>query len=558
MKKDYVIGISAYYHDSSACLFKNGKLLFACEEEKFTGIKHDSSFPHNVLKFIIKTYRLDKDNIDAVCYYEDPKLKLKRVLSNSKKNWFKSPIFTIKSILNSILTNRKVIKEIKKYSDNIFFSTHHKSHAYYSFYTSNFKTSTCLSIDGVGEFETTTFGEFSLNDYKHRTIAEYPHSLGLYYSAMTAFLGFKPNEGEYKVMGLAPYGKAENYIDKVRKLIYYSDDELVCNMEAFCWDRSSKNMFTYKLSKILNLLPRGVDDKINTEHEDLAAAVQQRYEEVLFSIINTLPLFDENNNLCISGGCAYNGTANGKITEKTKFKSLWIPLAPSDAGSCIGACINYLVNNGKLTEKVNKNPFIGPIYNFDKYLPTVRGVKIFRISSSESLVRIVAKKINEGKVIGWYQGHIEFGARALGNRSILANPTIPNMKDRINKLIKKREGFRPFAPMVTKESQNIFFEMDDDVPYMNQIVKVKPKYMGALPAITHVDGSARVQTVYRHTLIHNLLLEFEKLSGVPILLNTSFNIKDKTMVLTPKDAIDTFKSTEMDILVMGNYIIYKT
>jgi carbamoyltransferase len=374
---------------------------------------------------------------------------------------------------------------------------------------------------------------------------------------MTAFLGFRPNEGEYKVMGLAPYGTSEKYIDKVRELIKYENDTLICNMDVFSWNRSDIYMFNYKLTNLLDLLPRSQNDEITQDHKDLAAAVQQRYEEVLFDIIETLPVLEKDENLCMSGGCAYNGTANGKITEKTGFKKLWIPLAPSDAGSCIGACVNYLVENNKLTEKINRNPFIGPIYMFDKYLPTVKGIKIFKISSSESLVRIIARKLSGGKVVGWYQGHNEFGARALGNRSILANPTIPGMKDKINKLVKKRENFRPFAPMVIKEKQNIFFKMDDDIPYMNQIVKVNPEYIDMLPAVTHVDNSARVQTVYKHTLTHDLLLEFEKLTGFPILLNTSFNIKDKTMVLTPKDAIETFKNTEIDILVMGNYIIYK-
>jgi carbamoyltransferase len=263
-------------------------------------------------------------------------------------------------------------------------------------------------------------------------------------------------------------------------------------------------------------------------------------------------------NLTLSGGCAYNGTANGKIIDKTHFTHLWIPPAPSDAGSAIGAVVHYLVKERKVRSKITRNPFLGPEYLYNDILNAISGSKFKVYKNEQQLREYVAKQLNDGKVVGWFQGHIEFGSRALGNRSILANPTIDGMKDRINKVIKKREGFRPFAPMVTKEKQEIYFEMTDDVPYMNQVVKVKEAYRNILKAVTHVDGTARVQTVYRYTAIHDLLKEFEKVSGYPILLNTSFNVKDKTMVLTPKDAVDTFYDTDMDLLVIGNYLIYKT
>ncbi len=253
----------------------------------------------------------------------------------------------------------------------------------------------------------------------------------------------------------------------------------------------------------------------------------------------------------------YNGTANGKIINESNFGVLWIPPAPSDAGSAIGAVIHYLVKEKKVRNKITRNPFLGPQYLYNDITKAVKGSKYKFYKNEKHLREYIAKKLYEGKVVGWYQGHIEFGARALGNRSILANPTLPDMKDKINRVIKKREGFRPFAPMVIKDKQDVYFEMNGDVPYMNQVVKVKPEYVNILKAVTHVDGSARVQTVYKHTLIHDLLLEYEKISGIPILLNTSFNVKDKTMVLTPKDAIDTFYDTEMDLLVIGNYLIYK-
>lgn len=556
--KKFIIGISAFYHDSSACLFRDGELVFACEEEKFSGIKHDSSFPVMTLNYIFKRYKIRKQDVEAICYYEDPKLKLDRVKSNIKPLWFKKPLYSLKSYL----TIRKNIKEINKFlpqfSDKIFFSTHHESHLYYSFFTSHFNNATCLSIDGVGEIDTMSLGiAKNNNEIEYLPMAQYPHSIGLFYSAMTAFLGFKPNEGEYKVMGLASYGNPMKYIDKVRKLISYKNSNLKCNLDVFTWNRDSKIMFNEKLGQLLNMQPRIADEKLEDYHMDLAAAVQMRYEEILFQVIKSIKIIDQNNKLCLSGGCAYNGTANGKIVEKTHFDNVWIPAAPSDAGSAIGACIHYLVKNKSLKGKVNRNPFLGPIYFYNDIQKAIKGRRYKKFISDRKLREYVAKKLSEGKVVGWFQGHCEFGARALGNRSILADPTVDGMRDRINKVIKKREGFRPFAPMVIKDKQNIYFEMTDDVPYMNQVVKVKPEYRDILKAVTHVDGTARVQTVHKNTLIHSLLIEFEKLTGYPILLNTSFNVKDKTMVLTPQDAIDTFYDTDLDVLVIDNFIIEK-
>jgi carbamoyltransferase len=331
-------------------------------------------------------------------------------------------------------------------------------------------------------------------------------------------------------------------------------------MDVFTWNRSNETMFDdHEMFKVLGgIFSRHPDDPITQDHKDLAAAVQKRYEELLFLIVEEFHDWHGSNNLCLGGGCAYNGLANGKILENTKFEHLWIPPAPSDAGSSIGACLHYLVKNKGMYDSISKNPFLGPIYeNYDiEAVLNKRKIQYSR-NTMEKVMKSIACDLKKGKVVGWYQGHIEFGARALGNRSILADPTTEGMKDRINKVIKKRESFRPFAPMVIKERQNDFFEMVDDVPYMNQVVKVKPEYVDKLKAVTHVDGTARVQTVYPNTLPHTLLLEFEKLTGYPILLNTSFNVKDKTMVLTPEDALDTFFDTDMDILVMNNFVIRK-
>ncbi len=553
----YIIGISALYHDSSVCLFRNNQLIFACEEEKFSGIKHDNSFPKRALEYIYKEYRINNKNLQAVCYYEDPKIKYERVISNIKNNFWKNPIYSIKSYFNIKRIESEVDKKLRLLSPNVFYSTHHESHLYYSFYTSFYENAVCLSIDGVGEFDTLSVGIGDKNGIKYTPLAKYPHSLGLFYTAMTSYLGFKPNEGEYKMMGLASYGDYEKYLNEVKKLIFYKNGNLVCNMEVFCWDKSDKIMFNEKLPELLTVSQRLPEETILQEHKDLAASVQHVYEEIVFSILKSLRDVSDVSNLCLGGGCAYNGTANGKILDRTQFESLWIPPAPSDAGSAIGAVIHYLVKERKIKEKITRNPFLGPEFYNDQIRKAIGNHKFKKFESDKKLREYIASKLNSGKVVGWFQGHIEFGSRALGNRSILANPTFPDMKDKINRVIKKREGFRPFAPMVTKEDQFTYFDMKEDVPYMNQVVMVKHEYRHKLPAITHVDGTARVQTVYKHTLVYQLLQEFEKLSGYPILLNTSFNVKDKTMVLTPKDAIETFFDTEMDILVMGNYIMYK-
>lgn len=553
----YIIGISAFYHDSSVCLFRDNQLIFACEEEKFTGIKHDSSFPEKTLEYIYKQFKITDKNLQAVCYYEDPKLKYERVMDNIKPQWFKNPIYSLKSYLKIRNIAKEVDERLRKISPNVFYSTHHEAHIYYSFYTSHFQEATCLSIDGVGETDTMSVGLGNERGIEYASLAKYPHSIGLYYSAMTSFLGFRPNEGEYKMMGLASYGNPNTYLDVVRKLITYKNSKLECNLDVFCWNKSDKVMFNEKLSELLGIEQRLPEDSIESIHQDLAASVQKVYEEILFEVLKTISIISERTNLCLSGGCAYNGTANGKIVGNSSFQHLWIPPAPSDAGSAIGAVAHYLVKERKLKNKITRNPFLGPEYFYDDIQKSIKGLKYKNFTTEKGLLRYVAKKINEGSVVGWFSGHIEFGSRALGNRSILANPTLPNMKDRINKVIKKREGFRPFAPMVTKEKQHDFFEMTDDVPYMNQVVQVKPQFRDILKAVTHVDGSARVQTVYKNTLIYKLLEEFELISGYPILLNTSFNVKDKTMVLTPKDAIDTFFDTEMDLLVIGNHVLYK-
>lgn len=555
---EYIIGITAYYHDSSACLFKGSELLFACEEERFTGIKHDRSFPTNVLMYIYEKFNLTKDDIKVVCYYEDPRLKGERVTENLKENFFKAPQHTLGNYVDLLGKVGLLEEELLNFSNDIYFSEHHKSHLYYSYYTSPYEKSYVVAVDGVGEKDTLTYGFATPYGVTYSSLGKYPHSLGLYYSAMTSYLGFKPNEGEYKLMGLASYGDPKPYLEKVRQLVSFNN-ELQCNMKYFTWDKSKRLMFNEKLCVLLDVLPRLPEDEITTTHKNLAASVQQVYEEILFEVLNHIShdFLINKPNLCLGGGCAYNGRANGKILDKTNFGKLWIPASPSDSGSSIGACIAYLVERELFRGKIKAPMFIGPEYSISHIEEAIYGHKYEIYDNNEKLNRYIAKEISEGKIVGWFNGKIELGSRALGNRSILADPRSKEIKDKINKVVKRREMFRPFAPMVIKEKQYDYFDMKQDIPYMNQIVEIKMEHRDSLEAITHVDGTSRPQTVYKDNSTYGLLTEFEKLTGFPILLNTSFNVKDSTMVLTPKNAIDTFFDTEMDILVLGRYVLTK-
>lgn len=563
----YILGISCGYHDSAASLIKDGIVLGGCEEERFTGIKHDSSFPHNTIKWLLKEFNVTKDDLEAICFYESPIEKLDRIETSTKKG----------GILNYFNRKNIVKRNTKSYQDlmldinsyvgkktTISFYEHHLSHAAYSYYTSPYNDAIIVSVDGVGEWETTTIYEGNRNTLKKLKSIRFPHSLGMFYSAFTAFLGFKPNEGEYKMMGLAPYGDSSKYIDKFSSIIEDTHDGgFKLNMKFFTYEYSDTHMFNEKLGMELGIENRLPEEPLTQEHKDLAASVQSIYEKYFLNLINHAYELSPSRNLCLSGGCAYNGTANGKILKQTSYNNLWIPPAPSDAGSSIGCALHHYYTNNVSLRKINTNPYLGPEYSkyeikstIDRYSKYVYGEYVV----NSELIKTISKEITDGNIIGWFEGRMEFGARALGNRSILANPRDPQMKSRLNKMIKKREGFRPFAPIVKKESQVKYFKYQRVVPYMNQVVKVKDEFVNKLPAITHIDKSARIQSLDSNSQprIYSLLEQLEKDNGYPIVINTSFNLKDQTMVLTPEEAIKTFLNCEMDILVLGNYILKKT
>ena len=561
------LGLSGFYHDSAAALVIDGKVIAAIEEEKLSGIKHDSSFPFKAIQWVLEYAQITIDEVDVVCWYEEPKLKFDRV----KKiigdwNGFRYPK-KWKAFLKRWKENEGNIISILEnigYTGNIVYTKHHLSHLAFSYYTSPFDNAIGLSIDGVGENETLLACYIRENKFHKITTLSFPNSLGLVYSALTAYLGFKPNEGEYKVMGLAPYGDKTKYEYVFDKITYYERllDLVNINQKYFTYATSETDMFNSKLIDLIGFPPRFKDEPIEQHHKDLAAALQCWYESQFYFILNRINSNWNSDNLVLGGGCAYNGTANGKIKHHTTFKNVWIPFAPSDAGSAIGACLwhwHITLGNPKIKDGDNQSPYLGADWDI-KVGDIVKQNKKLCVEvapDEDRLCEIVARFIKKGKIIGWFQGRTEFGARALGNRSILANPHLPNIRDRINKVVKKREMFRPFAPSVTQEDYQKYFSSEGDVPYMNQVVKVISEI--PIPSVTHIDNSARIQTVTKeqNPLYYNLLKEFEKLTGTPILLNTSFNLKDHTMTNDPQKAIWTFLNCDMDVLVINNFIIYK-
>lgn len=564
------LGLSGFYHDSAAALVIDGKVICAIEEEKLSGEKHDSSFPFKAIEWCLDYAKIRIDEVDMVCWYEEPDLKYERVKKfigkwgglRFPKKWRK-----FNKRWNQTEGNLKSLLLSIGYDGIILTTKHHLSHLAFAYYTSPFDNAIGLSIDGVGEDETML--ACYIKDNKFQTINKltFPNSLGLVYSAFTAYLGFKPNEGEYKVMGLAPYGDKSKYINVFDK-ISNSDwlgELLTINQKYFTYETSEVDMFNDKLMKLIGFPPRFKDEPIEQHHKDLAASLQQWYESQFYFIINRVSNNWTSQNLVLSGGCAYNGTANGKIKKFTPIKNIWIPFAPSDSGSSIGACLyHYHITLGhpKVKGGDNQSPYLGEQWSGPELLKIIlqhrqNGNSIMMYDSTKDLCKEVAKLIKNGNIVGWFQGRTEFGARALGNRSILGNPHLSDIRDRINKVVKKREMFRPFAPSVTQEDYQKYFKSEEDVPYMNQVVEVISET--PIPSVTHVDNSARIQTLTKeqNPLYYDLLKEFEKITGTPILLNTSFNLKDHTMTNDPQKAIWTFNNSDMDYLVLGKFLISK-
>ena len=542
------LGISAFYHDSAACIVRDGEVIAAAEEERFTGIKHDSSFPHNTIKWLFKSTNIKIDDIDEVHWYEDPETKDDRVKTIFNKRPIKTFFLRRRYYKNRKTNSPEDLLKGIGYTGKIIYHDHHYSHAAFSYYTSPYRDAAILTVDGVGEWETVSIWLGNGNNIYKRHSIDFPNSLGMLYSTITSYLGFKPNEGEYKVMGLAPYGDPSIYFEKLESVIDPNNSDLYLYQEYFTWEYSEKIMFNKKLCQLLELPPRLPEDTLTQEHKNLAAALQKVYEKQFLKLVKKAKYITGSENLCLGGGCAYNGVAN--TLAYRYFKSVHIPFAPSDAGSAIGAC---------LTEHVNISPYLGPDFqehyvrnSLKKYTDKLI---YFKMEENE-LIKNVAELLASQNIVAWFQGRMEFGARALGNRSILASPKKPEMRDKLNKVIKKREGFRPFAPSVIQEAAGALFNLNEDVPYMNQVVKAR---LDILPAATHIDGSCRVHTVTeeQNSRYYKLLSEMGRITNIPVLLNTSFNLKDQTITIEPEQAIKRYLSSDINYLIIDNYLIKK-
>ena len=592
-----VLGISCYYHDSAAAIIIDGKIVFAAQEERYTRIKHNEDFPTKAIKEALKYSNINLKDIDAVVYYEKPFIKFERLIETYLKNsprgiisflkaipvWIKEKIFLKNIILNSL----KEIDPDFKDPNKIFFSEHHLSHAASAFYPSPFDEAIVLCLDAVGEWNTTSVFLGKNNSLKKIKEINFPDSIGLLYSAFTYFLGFKVNSGEYKLMGLAPYGEP-----KFKDLIYkniievYEDGSFKLNMDFFNYE-TGLTMTSKKFESLFGKKVRKENEKIDQVYMDIASSIQKVTEEILIKITQSLYKEFKIDNLCLVGGVALNCVANTKILQsENNFKNIWIQPASGDAGCSIGAALAfYYVHEGNI--KKNKDSkidemqysFLGQGYSDDhikKELDELGAIYTYYDDRSE-LNKIVAKHISEGKAIGWFQGRMEFGPRALGNRSILADPRNAEMQKNLNLKIKFREGFRPFAPAIMEEYLSDWFSGKIINPYMlfTDFVKNKKKITNKnlnikgfdllnfersdIPAVTHVDYSARVQSVNKNQNInfYSLIDEFRKITGVPILINTSFNIRGEPIVSSIEDSFKCFMGTNIDILVCEKFLVLK-
>lgn len=569
----HILGIGCYYHDASACIIKDGKLIAASAEERFTRIKHDSSFPINAVNYCLKAAGISIKQVNYIAFYEKPLLKFERVLYQHLEMFpksFHTFLQSIPSWLNEKLRIPNIVKKKLKYKGDIIFIEHHMAHAAASYLVSPFKEAAVLTVDGVGEWATTAYGYAKGSDITLKKQIRFPHSIGLLYSAITAYLGFSVNNSEYKVMGLSAYGemrKEKNpYYKKLKEVIEIKEDgSFKLDMSYFDYHCKAK-MTSDKLCSLLGGPVSTKSSVITKRHKDIAAALQIITEEALIKMLNHLYNETKCDNLIIGGGVALNSVFNGKILRNTPFKNIWIPPDPSDGGACVGAAF-YLYNTilCKKRKYVMTDAFLGPNFSDDeikKYLD-FNNIKYSVFKNETEMIETTAKLIYENKVIGWFNGRMEWGPRALGKRSILSNPCNPKMKEILNKKVKHREAFRPFAPAVCEDDALEYFECDKPLSassdFMLMVYPIKKKYLKLIPAVAHIDGSARIQTVRKeqNPLFHGLIKEFGKLSGVPILVNTSFNIRGEPIVCTPNDAYKCMMGTEIDCLIIGRFIVFR-
>ena len=591
-----ILGISAFYHDSAAALVIDGKIISAAQEERFTRKKHDARYPFNAVQYVLSESNLKLSQIDHIVFFEKPFLKFERLLetylafapfgfksfSMSMPIWLREKLFQKKYLFEQLKEHDKEFKSI----DKIFFSEHHYSHAASAFYPSPFENAVILTLDGVGEWATTTL---AIGKGKNLTMLKeihFPHSIGLLYSAFTYYMGFKVNSGEYKVMGLAPYGnpKYKNLI--MKELIDLKEDgSFKLNMKYFNY-ATGLTMTNKKFSNLFGKPVRNPKKDLLTEfHMDMAASIQVVIEEIILRLTKSISKEYKIKNLCLAGGVALNCVANGKILKNKFFENIWIQPAAGDAGGSLGAALAFWHHELKRDRHVQtkdqmKGSYLGPMFTdkeIENKLTALNG-KFIKLSNEE-LIETVAKELSNEKTVGWFQGRMEFGPRALGGRSIIADPRSEKMQKELNLKVKFRESFRPFAPSVLSEDASKWFEIDCDSPYMLLVAEVKKEIQipmseeskklfgikklnvkrSTIPAVTHVDYSARIQTVHRETnpRYHELISKFKELTGCSVLVNTSFNVRGEPIVCSIEDAFNCFMGTNLDILVCENFILYK-
>ncbi|MDK1288857.1 carbamoyltransferase [Pseudoalteromonas umbrosa] len=554
-----IVGISFGYHDSSCCIMKDGELVAAVQEERFSRVKNDKSFPQQSLRYCLEVAQVTLDQVDCIAYYECPEKKLSRQI------WMgiqKGASAHYKAKVAAQLTQPSpmdIIRQKTGYSGDIEIVEHHLSHAASTFYFSGFDEAAVLTVDGVGEWSTTSYGKGAHSKLELFEEVSFPDSIGLLYSTVTSYLGFKVNSGEYKVMGLAPYGKPR-YAKQIRQLIELKDKgQFALNMKYFAF-LQQECMYSEELIKLFNTPAREPESAILQFHKDIAKSLQVVLEEILLEKVRYLHEQVPSKNLCMAGGVALNCVANGRIKREGPFENLFVQPASGDAGTSLGAAaVVYQRRTSKRpsSEKL-KSVLLGPEYDstYIKNLLVSSNATFEDFSGNEEgLLNYVATQLADGKVIGWFQGRMEFGPRSLGARSILADPRGEEMRDKINALVKKRESFRPFAPAIMEDKVAPHFDLDTDSPFMLETCQVKSSLY--LPAITHVDNSARVQTVNPNyeNRFYKLLSHFNRITDCPILLNTSFNVRGEPIVCSPLDAIMCFVRAEIDFLVLEDFVL---
>ena len=591
-----ILGISAFYHDSAACILVNGKIVAAAQEERFTRKKHDPNYPHNAIEFVLKYANLKLSDVDQIVFFEKPFLKFERLLetyvafapkgfisfSKAMPLWIKEKLFQKNLLFNKLKNHDQSYQS----DENIFFSDHHLSHAASAFFPSPFEEAVILTADGVGEWATTTVAVGKNENLEIKKEIHFPHSLGLLYSAFTYYTGFKVNSGEYKLMGLAPYGKPI-YEDRIKQLVDLKEDGTFRLDQKYFNYTTGLTMTNEKFNNLFGQKPRNPqNEKLTQFHMDIAASIQKVTEEIMINLAKSIREEYGIRNLCLAGGVALNCVANGKILNEKIFDNIWIQPAAGDAGGSLGAALAlwHIDQGNKRSVNSNddmKGSYLGTEFDQDEIETELKiaGAN-FETLNYEELIDKTADFLSNEKAIGWFQGRMEFGPRALGGRSILGDPRSDKMQKNLNLKVKYRESFRPFAPSVLREDLSKWFEMNVDSPYMLLVASINSdkkiemtdeqrKLFGIdklnikrseIPAVTHVDYSARVQTVTKNTnnRYYDLISKFKEKTGCPVIVNTSFNVRGEPIVNTPTDAFNCFMGTELDYLVIGDCILDKT